>query len=68
MKIWDKLFNDKMLGLMLSGYIVGFFMFIAGLAGWVMNIIILAGPEADNIILRVVGIFLVPLGVVLGYL
>lgn len=43
----------------------------ATLYGWVMNIVILAGSTFDPItgllVLRAIGIFVAPLGVVLGY-
>lgn len=45
--------------------------FLAGLVGWVMNIIDLVGMSfAGNeglFVLRVIGIFVAPLGGVLGY-
>lgn len=44
----------------------------AMLYGWVMNIVIIAGTEfaviTGMLVLRVVGIFVFPLGSVLGYL
>lgn len=44
-------------------------LFIAGLIGWVLNIISLAGMDGESgmMILRAVGIFIAPLGAVLGY-
>jgi hypothetical protein len=45
---------------------------LAGAFGWVWNIVKLVGMDLDPItgllIVRVVGIFLVPLGCVVGYL
>lgn len=44
---------------------------IAIIYGWIMNIVIIAGSNFSEItgilVLRVVGIFVAPLGVVLGY-
>lgn len=53
--------------------IVGYLAFIGLLAyGWVMNIVTIAHSNFSDItgmlFLRVVGIFVAPLGVVLGYL
>jgi hypothetical protein len=46
-------------------------LFIAGAIGWVRNIITIAHSGLDQIsgmlILRIVGIFVAPLGAVLGY-
>ena len=42
---------------------------IAGAIGWIMNIVHLANSDALSgfVILRVVGIFMFPLGAVLGF-
>jgi hypothetical protein len=44
---------------------------IVAIAGWVMNIVSIAGSNFNDItgllVLRVVGIFVSPLGAVLGY-
>jgi hypothetical protein len=44
---------------------------VVGVIGWIMNIIAIAGSSFDVIsgmlILRVIGIFVAPLGAVLGY-
>ena len=44
---------------------------IATLYGWINNIVILAGSTFDPItgllVLRAIGVFVAPLGVVLGY-
>lgn len=44
---------------------------VAGLYGWVHNIILLAGMDLHTLngvmILRIVGIFVPPLGAVMGY-
>lgn len=52
-------------------YLFYFAFLIAGLVGWVMNIINVVGMINDPItgmfILRCVGILLAPLGAVLGY-
>ena len=44
---------------------------IAGVVGWVLNIVDLFGsqifPLTGETILRIVGIFIVPLGAILGY-
>jgi hypothetical protein len=45
---------------------------IASAIGWIMNIITLAGSSFDPltgmVVLRIIGIFVAPLGVVLGYI
>lgn len=45
---------------------------LAGLIGWILNIVTIAGSSFDVItsmlVLRVVGIFVGPLGAVLGYI
>lgn len=44
---------------------------IGGLIGWVLNIVTIAGssftPLTGLLVLRIVGIFVAPLGAVLGY-
>lgn len=44
---------------------------LAGVAGWIMNIFAIAGsftePLTGLFVLRIVGIFVAPLGAVLGY-
>jgi len=51
---------------------VGFFVAIAGVIGWILNIVTLIhlslNPMTTEIILRFIGIPLVPLGMVMGYL
>jgi len=50
---------------------VWYFLFMIGAGiGWIMNIVELAHADAINgmVILRAVGIFVFPLGSVLGYL
>lgn len=46
--------------------------FILGFAGWVMNIMTIAGSSFNDLtgllILRVVGIFIAPMGAVLGWI
>jgi len=56
--------NDDLWGL------VGIGIVLASAVGWVMNIVAVAQSEFVNgmVILRVVGIFIAPLGSVLGYL
>jgi hypothetical protein len=45
---------------------------IASLTGWIWNIVKLYGlgpdPLTEELVIRVVGIFVAPLGVVMGYL
>ena len=45
--------------------------FIAGIVGWVMNIVNLIGTIGSSIdaefVLRLVGVFVAPLGAILGY-
>lgn len=47
-------------------------LFLAGVVGWVLNVIAIAGSDFGQItgmlVLRCVGIFVAPLGCVLGYL
>lgn len=46
-------------------------LFLAGVVGWVMNVIEIVQTGADPItglfIVRVIGVFMAPLGCVLGY-
>lgn len=53
-----------------SGEWLGFILIIFGAVGWVMNIVDIAHADfvSGMVILRVVGIFMFPLGAVLGYL
>lgn len=55
----------------LPGAITILVLAVAGVIGWIMNIMAIAGSDFSNItgllILRVVGIFIGPLGAVLGY-
>lgn len=59
----------------LIGHLVGILLFLAiiigAVYGWVMNIVTIAHSNFSDLtgllILRVVGIFVAPLGVVLGY-
>lgn len=48
------------------------FLVIAGIAGWVLNIIQIFNANFSavdgELVLRVIGIFVAPLGAVLGYL
>lgn len=55
------------LGLVPALIILG--LFIAGLVGWVMNIITLVNSDSFTgmVIARIAGIFVAPLGAVLGY-
>ena len=52
------------------GIVVWIVLFVVGAYGWGCNIVALVGMNADPItglfILRIVGIFLVPIGVVVG--
>jgi hypothetical protein len=54
-----------------AAYLIPIAIALAWGVGWVMNIITLIGADFSNItgllVLRVVGIFIVPLGGVLGY-
>lgn len=58
-----------------TGGIVALLIYLAlvvtSISGWVMNIITIAGSSFDSItgilVLRVVGIFIAPLGAVLGW-
>lgn len=56
--------NDDLWGL------VGIGLVLAGAVGWIMNIVAVAQSDfvSGMVILRVVGIFMAPLGAVLGYL
>jgi len=49
---------------------IGFVLIIFGAVGWIMNIFAVAQSDVVNgmVILRVIGIFMAPLGAVLGYL
>jgi hypothetical protein len=48
-----------------------FGMIVAGLVGWVMNIFGIAHSDFNNVdgmlILRVIGVFMFPIGAVVGY-
>lgn len=48
----------------------GFVILIAGIIGWVMNVIEIAESSVITgmVVARVCGVFLAPLGAVLGYL
>ena len=52
------------------GFIVAILLFVAGVIGWVMNIVALAGASEFSglLLLRAVGIFVAPLGAVLGWI
>jgi len=52
-----------------SGEIIGGILVLAGMLGWVLNIVELAHSShvTGMVILRAVGIFFFPLGGVLGY-
>ena len=56
--------GDKLMG------IFGIILCFLGLGGWVMNIVELASMDGFSgmLVLRVVGIFIAPLGAILGYL
>ena len=62
---------NKQKGNAAIGYLIGFGIVAAGLVGWIMNIVSIAHANFSDIngmlILRVVGIFVAPLGAVLGY-
>jgi hypothetical protein len=54
------------------GYIVAYLaLIVTALYGWVMNMVVIAGSDFSMItgllILRLVGIFLFPIGAVLGF-
>lgn len=53
-----------------GGEWLGFVLIIFGGIGWIMNIVAVAQSDVVSgmVILRVVGIFMAPLGAVLGYL
>jgi hypothetical protein len=55
----------------LTGSLAIIALFIAAVIGWIMNIMTIAGSEFTPItgllVLRVVGIFVAPLGAVLGW-
>lgn len=50
--------------------VIGLCLFVAGLLGWVLNIIEIAHAATIDgmVILRVIGVFIAPLGAVLGFL
>lgn len=50
--------------------LIGIGLFIAGAVGWIMNIIAVAQSDfvSGMVILRIVGIFMAPLGAVLGWI
>jgi hypothetical protein len=54
-----------------AAYLIPFAIVLALVVGWVMNIITLVDADFANItgllVLRVIGIFIAPLGGVLGY-
>ena len=54
------------------GLVIFFSLIVASVGGWITNIVKLAhmhgGIDSGMYILRVVGIFVAPLGVILGYL
>ena len=54
------------------GYIIVAGIWLAGIVGWVMNIVTIAQSSFDPItgmlVLRCIGVVLAPLGAVLGYL
>jgi hypothetical protein len=58
--------------LMKHGWIAGLVIVLLGGYGWVMNIVTLCNSEFEPItgmlVARIVGIFIAPLGIVLGYI
>jgi hypothetical protein len=62
--------KDDAVGKAIAGLFVIVFA-LAALWGWIMNIVAIAGSDFTNItgllVLRVVGIFIGPLGAVLGW-
>ena len=52
------------------GFLLGLTVIIAGVLGWILNIVALVGANeiAGMEIARIAGIFIPPLGAVLGYL
>lgn len=61
----------KQKGYALAVVLIYAFVVIAGLVGWVMNIVDVVNSDFDPItgmlVVRIVGIFIPPLGAVLGY-
>lgn len=55
----------------LSFIIAGVILAIAGLIGWVLNIVSIVHADFSYVtgllIMRIIGIFIVPIGAVLGY-
>ena len=49
-----------------------FVILLAGAIGWIMNIIAIfrdgVTPVTGEVVLRIVGIFMIPLGAILGYI
>ena len=62
--------KDDLFGFVVGVALVGLIVAIA--YGWVMNIVAIAGSTFDPltglVVLRCIGVFVAPLGVVLGYL
>lgn len=56
---------DPITGLLILGVVFG------GIAGWVMNLVTIAHANFSNIdgllVLRIIGIFISPIGAVLGW-
>ena len=66
MKYYNRKPDASLMTLLFALAFIGAFM-----VGWVMNIITIAGSSFNDItgvlVLRVIGIFIAPLGAVLGY-
>lgn len=62
----------KRINLSLAPMMVGISLFFAAVAGWMMNLVKFIGSLGDPLTTmffgRVVGIFVAPLGAILGYL
>ncbi|HET8688447.1 MAG TPA: hypothetical protein VFM18_17690 [Methanosarcina sp.] len=60
-----------MKGITVAGFII-FTIWLAAIVGWINNIVVIFHTASDPItgvfILRIAGIFLAPLGAILGYL
>jgi len=53
------------------GVLIGLALWIAGAIGWVLNIVTIAGSSLDpltgEMLVRIIGIFIFPIGMVAGY-
>jgi hypothetical protein len=62
----------KLINLSLVTYILSFGIVFTGIYGWIANVITIAGSNFNDLtgllVLRVIGIFVAPMGAILGFI